>query len=139
LRCAGFYIAVSFVGYDDVAVWRDLARGHLEGRRDGAALEQAFSGAERDRNCHELHLIDKIIFKERPKKICASHYIYIGSVLLFELPYFFCDVAAEEYVGLPIAGVARVRGDVFRRGHDIRPEVRMCRPKRFPCGEGLAA
>src|SRR5436309_1905489 len=91
LRSSGLYIAVSFVGCDNDTVWRDLALRHFEGRRDGAALEQTFSGAERDRNCHKLHLIDKIIFEKRLKKFCASHYVYIGTVLLFELPYFFRD------------------------------------------------
>ncbi len=72
LRGAGFYVAVSFVGYDDVAVWGDLAAGHLKGSGDRAVLEQAFSGAERDRDYHELHLIDEIIFEKRLKQICAS-------------------------------------------------------------------
>jgi hypothetical protein len=48
LRSSRLYVAVSFVGYDYVAVWGDLAFGHLEGRRDGAAFEEAFSDAEGD-------------------------------------------------------------------------------------------
>ena len=123
LRCSGFYVAVSFVTYDDDPFWRDLGLCHLERRGDGAAVEQAFSGAERDRDYHELHLIDKIIFEKRLEQIGAAHDIDIGTVLLFDLAYLFRDVAAEESAGLPIAGVACVRSDVLGRGHHKRPEV----------------
>ena len=73
-----------------------------------SAPKQAFAGTERDWDYHEFHLINEVICKKRLKKVCASHYVDIGSVLLLESPYFFHDVAAEEYVGLPIARVSRV-------------------------------
>jgi hypothetical protein len=49
--------------------------------------------AQRYRKDHEMQLVDQIILKERLKQICAYHYVKIGSVLLFKLPYFFRDVA----------------------------------------------
>ena len=103
LRRAGFYIAVSFVVYDDDAVRADLALGHLEGRRDRAVGEQAFSGAKRDRDYHEVQLIDKIIFEERLKHIRASHYVQIGPIRLFQLPDFLSEVSIQKDCGLPIA------------------------------------
>ena len=52
LRCSGFYVAVALVCDDDDPFWGDLAACHLEGRGDRAALEEAFSGAERYRDYH---------------------------------------------------------------------------------------
>lgn len=72
LRFTGFYVAVALVGNDDDAVWGDLAARHFEGRWDGAALEEAFALAERDRDYHELHFIDKIIFEKRLEQIGAA-------------------------------------------------------------------
>ena len=73
LRGTGYYIAVAFVCSDDDTFGGDLTAGHLEGRRDGAAFEQAFSGAEGDPNYHQLHLIDEVVFEKRLEKIRASH------------------------------------------------------------------
>src|SRR5688572_736269 len=88
LRCTGSHFAIPFVRYADDPFWCNLAVGHLKGSRNGAAVEKAFSGAERDRNYHELHLVDQIILEQRLKQVCASHSVYVGSVLLFDLPYF---------------------------------------------------
>lgn len=99
----GLYVAVAFVGYADDAFWGDLAAGYLEGGGDGAVLEQAFAGAERDRDYHQLHRVDEIVFEEGLKHVRAAHYVYVRAVLSFELTHFFGDVAAQKDARLPIA------------------------------------
>ena len=94
LRSAGFYVAVAFVGDADDAFWCYLAAGYFEGCRDRAVLEEAFALAECDRDYHQFHRVDEIVFEERLTQIRASHYLYIGSVLLFEILYFLGNVAA---------------------------------------------
>src|ERR1044072_9010040 len=54
LRRAGFYVAISFIVYDDNAIGGDLAVDHLEGCRNGAVGEQTFPLAQGYRNYHEV-------------------------------------------------------------------------------------
>lgn len=100
---AAFYIAVAFVGCDDDTVWADLAAHDLEGRGDGAVAEEAFAGAERDGEDHQFESIDEIVLEQRLEHIGTSHYVKVGAFRLFQLPYVFRKIAAQENTWLPIA------------------------------------
>ncbi len=80
---AGFYIAVAFVARDEDALWRRLAARQLEGRGDGAVLEQAFPLTQCYGNYHHFQPIDKIVLKKRLKHIRAAEYVQVRPVRFF--------------------------------------------------------
>lgn len=112
----------AFVGLDDDPVRGDFAFLHLEPRRLRAVGEQAFSTAWVYRIYLQPEFIDRIMLEESLDEVRATVDVQVRPPLSLGFGNFIGDITVQEYGRLPFVRGQGIRGDVFGRRGDERPE-----------------